>query len=400
MGVNRLGALLVAVPLAVGLTSGTAPAAAQPGHDDLRQAMTALVDAGVAGVQVRVHDDQGDWTGSAGVRRLSGGTVPTNGRFRVGSITKTFVSTVLLQLVAEGRVVLDEPVADYLPRYGFDPRITVRMLLRHESGLFNYTGEPNPDGTVEPGIPLFGKDFEANRYRTVTPEEMLAVALAKPLRFTPGTEWRYSNTNYIVAGLLIERVTGRPWDVQVRDRILRPLGLRQTVLPGEWTGLPNPHAHGYYTFRDEDGLTVLDATRLNPSWAGSAGAIISTTRDLDTFVDALLGGRLLPAGLLTQMMTPSAFAPYGLGLEQVDTGPACGGVHFGHSGSIHGYQSYLYSTPDRTNRVEISITTGDADLSDPAVAAGVQDALVTLVLTSACGGTPPGSAQLRSLPVA
>lgn len=398
MGVRarRIGALAVAVPLVVGLTSGTA-AAAPPDRAELRAAMTALVDAGMGGVQARVHDDRGDWTGSAGKRRLSGGTVPTDGRFRAGSITKTFVSTVMLQLVGEGRVTLDKPVADYLPRYGFDPRITVRMLLRHESGLFNYTGEPNPDGTIEAGIPLFGKDFVENRFRSVTPDELIAVSLAKPLRFDPGTDWRYSNTNYIVAGQLIKKVTGRSWDVQVRDRILRPLGLRDTVLPGEWVGLPNPHAHGYYTFHDGDELEVLDATRLNPTWAGAAGEVISTTRDLDRFISALLGGRLLPPKELAQMTTSSRFAPYGLGLELLNAGPECGGVYLGHTGGIHGYQSFMFSTPDRSTRLELSLTTGAADLEDPAVAGRVQQALNTLVLTVACGTAPAGARQLTPL---
>jgi D-alanyl-D-alanine carboxypeptidase len=402
MGVSRrrLGALLVAVPLAVCLTGGTA-AATPPDRTDLRQAMTALVDAGIGGVQVRIHDERGDWTGSAGKRTLSGGTVPTDGRFRAGSITKTFVSTVMLQLVGEGRVTLDKPVADYLPRYGFDPRITVRMLLRHESGLFNYTGEPNPDGTIEPGVPLFGEDFVANRYRTVTPDELIAVSLAKPLRFAPGTDWRYSNTNYIVAGQLIKQVTGRSWDVQVRDRILRPLGLRDTVLPGEWVGLPNPHAHGYYAYHDGDRLKVVGATRQNPSWAGSAGEVISTTRDLDRFINAMMGGRLLPPDLLAQMTTSSRFAAYGLGLELLDPGPTCGGVHFGHTGGIHGYQSFMFATPDRTQRLEVSLTTGTADLEDPAVVTRLQEALNNFLLTATCGSTPPEGTQLeRQLEVA
>jgi D-alanyl-D-alanine carboxypeptidase len=396
---RRLGAALLAATLAVGLVSGTAEATGQ-GRDDLRQAMAALTEAGVAGVQLRVHDDQGDWAGSAGVRQLSGGTVPTNGRFRVGSITKTFVSTVILQLVGEGKVVLDRLVADYLPQYGFDPRITVRMLLRHESGLFNYTGEPHADGTIEPGLPLLGTDFVANRYRTYTPDQLIAVSLSKPARFVPGTSWSYSNTNYIVAGQLIKKVTGTPWDVQVRKRILGPLGLRETVIPGTWSGLPLPHAHGYYTFHDNGTLEVVDATRVSPTWASSAGEIISTTHDLDRFVSALAGGRLLPADLLAQMTTPSAFAPYGLGLELLDTGPTCGGVHIGHTGGMHGYQSFMFSTPDRGTRLEMSITTGSADLDDPAVAARVSAALNNLVIAIVCDSPPANRTMLAPSTVA
>src|SRR5262245_62723072 len=133
MGVRRrrLGGVLLAATLGLGLTSATASAAPSNDRPEVQQAMDALAAAGIAGVQLRIHDDAGDWTGSAGVRELSGGKVPTNGRFRAGSITKTFVSTVVLQLVDEGRLALDDPIARYLPSYGFDPRITVRMLLQH-----------------------------------------------------------------------------------------------------------------------------------------------------------------------------------------------------------------------------------------------------------------------------
>jgi D-alanyl-D-alanine carboxypeptidase len=390
MGVrHRFGGVLLAATLAVGLSSGQASATTH-GRPEIAQAMAAAVDAGLAGVQLRVHDDQGDWTGSAGVRELSGGKVPTDGRFRVGSITKTFVSTVMLQLVHEGKVVLDDPVAKYLPEYGFDPRITVRMILQHTSGLFNYTGEPHPDGTVEPGIPLFGNDFAENRFRTYTPRELIEVALSKPARFAPGTSWSYSNTNFVVAGQLVERVTRTPWAFQVYKRILGPLGLHDTVLPGTRTAIPGPHAHGYYTYHYNGQFKVLDASRVNPTWASSAGEIISTTRDLDRFISALLGGRLLPADLLAEMETPSQFAPYGLGLMLLEGGPTCGGTYYGHTGGMHGYQSFLFSTPERGTRVEISVTTGNADLEDPAVAERVSTAINNVVIATLCD-SPPAS---------
>ncbi|HYQ63050.1 serine hydrolase domain-containing protein [Actinophytocola sp.] len=394
MGVRerRLGGVVLAAVLAVGVAQGPASATTR-GRPELRQAMVAAAQAGLAGVQLRIHDDQGDWTGSAGVRELSGGRVPTDGRFRVGSITKTFVSTVMLQLVNEGRVVLDDPVAKYLPEYGFDPRITVRMILAHTTGLFNYTGEPRPDGTVEPGIPLFGNDFAENRFRTYTPRELIEVALAKPARFAPGTSWSYSNTNFVVAGQLIERVTRTPWAVQVYKRVIGPLGLRDTVVPGTRAAVPGPHAHGYYAYHDAGEFRVLDVTRLNPSWASSAGEIISTTRDLDRFISALLGGRLLPANLLAEMKTPSPFAPYGIGLMVLEAGPDCGGTYYGHTGSIHGYQSYLFSSPDRATRVEVSVTMGGADVDDPAVAQRISTAINDLLVAALCDG-PPASPML------
>jgi D-alanyl-D-alanine carboxypeptidase len=375
-----VGGVLVAV-LATGLVSGTASAA--PGREGLRQAMVELVQAGAAGVQVRVHDQQGDWTGSAGVRELSGGQVPTNGRFRIGSITKTFVSTVVLQLVDEGRVALDAPVDDYLPEYGLDPRITVRMLLQHTSGLFNYTGEPD-----ELGIPLDGTAFAENRFRTYEPAELVAVALAKPARFEPGTSWSYSNTNYVLAGQLIERVTGTPYDVQVRHRILGPLGLRETVLPGAWPGIPGPHAHGYYAFTDGDRLRVIDGARVNMTWTYGAGEIISTTRDLDRFIRALLGGRLLPADLLAEMgeaVPLDEFWGYGLGLLTLNAGPECGGEYFGHDGGVHGYLSQLLSTADGGRRVELSVTIDAVDLADQEAAQRFVAAYDNMVTVAVCG---------------
>ena len=386
--IRRFGGAALACALTVTLSTATAQAA--PGRDELRAAMANLTASGAAGVQVRIHDEKGDWTGSSGVRELRGGKVPTDGRFRVGSITKTFVSTVVLQLVDEGRLALDDPATRYLPEYGLDPRITVRMLLQHTSGLFNYTGEPNPDGTVEEGIPLFGADFAENRFRTYDPDELVAVAMAKPARFAPGTSWSYSNTNYILAGQLVERLTGTSYGTQVRQRILRPLGLRETVVPGTRTGIPGPHAHGYYAYPEDGGLRVLDVSRVNPTWASSAGEIISTTRDLDRFVTALFDGDLLPADLLAEMreaLPIDADYGYGLGLESLDAGADCGGVYQGHSGGMHGYQSFLLSNGDK--RFEVSVTVGAIDSEDPAAQERLGLAFNNLLVVALCGTATP-----------
>jgi D-alanyl-D-alanine carboxypeptidase len=396
---RKLSGVVLAAALAAGLTSGTASAAGDD-REDLRQAIAAVADAGFAGVQLRLHDDEGDFNASAGVRELSGGKVPTNGRFRAGSITKTFVSTVVLQLVNERKVRLDEPIDEYLPEYGIDPRITVRMLLSHTSGLFNYTGEANPDGTIEPGIPLRGQEYIDTRFHKYTPDELIAVSQAKPARFEPGTSYSYSNTNYILIGQLVERVTGTPYEVQVHKRILGPLGLRETVLPGERTGIPGPHAHGYFAYRHEGDFRVVDVTRLSPTWAWAAGEIISTTRDLDRYVSALLGGRLLPARLLAEMTTPSPFAGYGLGLELLDLGPTCGGLYYGHTGGIPGYQTLMFSTPDRSTRFEVSFTLGDADLEDPAVIERLDAALNNLLITGLCDSPPADRSFSEKLAVA
>jgi D-alanyl-D-alanine carboxypeptidase len=356
---QRVAATALVVTL-LALAATPASSAAQQERPELREAMQAFVDVGFAGMQLRVHDQRDDWVGSAGVREL-GETAkpPVNGRFRIGSNTKTFVATVVLQLVAEGRIGLDASVHDYLPQYGLDPRITVRMLLQNTSGVFNHTGDYY-DGTAMPGLPSTGQEWVDNRFHTYQPEELVRFALSKPALFTPGTDWNYSNTNYTLAGLLIEKVTGRSYAEEMRQRILRPLKLRDTVVPGARSGIPGPHAHGYYHYEDAGQLKTVDVTRQNPSLIFAAGDMISTTRDLQTFFSALMGGRLLPAPLLAEMREPHPKAGYGLGLFVEDAG--CGVTVFRHNGSTVGYGALMYSTPDGRRTLTASVTAGDTEI--------------------------------------
>ncbi|MBF6327347.1 beta-lactamase family protein [Nocardia transvalensis] len=370
---------------------GTAVAAepVETNRAALQQAMNEVIAAGAVGVQVRVHDQQGDWTGSAGVAQLGRPEgVPTDGRFRIGSISKTFVATVLLQLVGEGRLGLDDSVSRHLPQFGLDPRITVRMLLQHTSGLFNYTGEQDPDGTLVPGLfPQSGKAAVDAFFRDYRPAELVRFALSKPARFDPGAEWSYSNTNYVLAGLLIEKITGTPYGAQIYGRIVAPLGLWGTIVPGSWNGILGPHARGYLSYREGDAVNVVDFTNQNPSWAYGAGEIVSTTQDLDTFLAALLGGRLLPPALLAEMRSERAIGPhggYGLGLMRIARGPGCDTV--GHNGGLPGYQSDMYSTVDGSRRVEVSVTHGPGiDLEDPAALKKFGLASEKLTNTAVCG---------------
>ncbi|MFC3451354.1 serine hydrolase domain-containing protein [Amycolatopsis speibonae] len=357
---RRAGVTAVAAALLAGVAM-PGVAAADSGRDrpDLRTMVQDIAASGFAGAQLRVHDQRGDWTGSAGVRELgSAAKPPTNGWFRIGSNTKTFVSTVVLQLVGEGKVGLDSPVAGYLPEFGLDRRITVRMLLQHTSGLFDYTGAVLPDGTVVPGIPLAGKEFLDNRFHTYRPEELVRFGLSKPPLFAPGTDWNYTNINYVLAGLVIKKVTGNSYGDEVQRRILRPLGLRDTVVPGTWPGIPGPHAHGYYRYEEAGQWKTVDITNQNPSWASSAGELISTTKDLHTFFSALLGGKLLTAPLLAEMRKPHPKGGYGLGLYVQDT--SCGTVLKG-MGGFHGYGTLMASTLDGSRTYELSMTYGDSD---------------------------------------
>ncbi|MFJ9950828.1 serine hydrolase domain-containing protein [Kitasatospora sp. NPDC091207] len=314
---------------------------------ELRTALQEIVDSGVTGVSLRVHDERGEWVGSAGVRELgAAGEPPADGHVRIGSNTKTFTATLVLQLVADGQVGLDTPAADYLPGFGLDRRITVRMLLQHTSGVFNFTGEVYEDGTIVPGIPstIAGKEWVDNRFKSYPPEELVRLALSKPARFEPGADWSYSNTNYVLARLLTEKVTGRSCAEQTRERILGPLGLSGTVLPGTSPELPAPYAHAYYRYEDGGRPTTVDVTRQNPSWISAGGDMISTTLDLHTFVSALAGGRLLPAPLLAEMCVPHPKSGFGLGLRVQEVGPDGGTVLF-HNGGQGGHAALMYSTP-------------------------------------------------------
>lgn len=374
--------------LAVTLLAGPGVAAADSAdRPELRKTLQSIVDSGFTGVQLRVHDQRGEWAASAGVAMLGASAKPsTDGRFRIGSTTKTFTATVVLQLVGEGKVGLDSPAADYLPGFALDRRITVRMLLQHTSGVFNFTGEYFPDGTVVPGIPWSGKEWVDNRFHTYRPADLVRFALARPARFAPGTDWSYSNTNYVLARLLIENVTGRSYADEMQRRILRPLELRDTVVPGTWPEIPGPHAHAYYRYDDGGRTRTVDITRQNPSWISSAGEMISTTRDLGTFFTALLGGRLLPAPLLAEMKkphpTPDPTSDYGLGLFELHADANCtGAVLINHNGGVQGYGTLMYSTPDGSRTLSASVTYVD---TGAAPASAYQEAVRKLIQNVFC----------------
>jgi D-alanyl-D-alanine carboxypeptidase len=334
-------------------TVGAAPrataapaAAAVPDRAALQAALDQIVATGATAALARVDTRSGTWHGASGVVELGRpAPAPAWGRFRVGSVTKTFVATVLLQLVGEGRLSLADTLEQWLP--GAIPngdRISLRNLLQHTSGVFDYT--EILFATVE--------DVLAVRYRTLRPEELVAIAASQPPRFEPGTSWEYSNTNYVLLGLIVERVTRRPYAAQVRARILRPLGLRDTTLPGTRIAIHGPHAHGYEPIVRDGELVPLDFTELNPSMAYSAGEIISTTADLNRFYRALLRGRLLrPAQLAEMLGHPTGDLNYGLGIFQqtLRGGPTL----WGHSGSIFGYLTYAFSTADTATQLSVSI---------------------------------------------
>ncbi|MEV0675298.1 serine hydrolase domain-containing protein [Actinosynnema sp. NPDC050436] len=299
--------------LAASLAAGTVvPGAQVDSWIAARQASAAVL---------RVDD-------GTGVASHAAGEAQVDGHFRIGSVTKTFVATVVLQLVDEGRVGLDDPIARYVHGVPKGEVITVRQVLDHTSGLYDYAHEQGWSTNRWRG---------AARFRSYRPRDLLDVAFSHPSNFEPGSGWRYSNTNYVVAGLLVERVTGRPYGAEVTRRIIDPLGLRHTSVPGHLPWLPRPHARGYA----EVAGRLVDATLMNPSLDWAAGEMISTTADLDRFLDALLGGRLLEPASLAAMRTTretGSIFGYGLGLQRFDL--PCGRSVWGHGGELIGYLTY------------------------------------------------------------
>ncbi|MBV2154121.1 serine hydrolase [Kitasatospora sp. SUK 42] len=358
MPTTRIAAALLAaatlLTLAPSAVAAPSSAASPYATVDLQPELNTLVEQGTSTAALAEVRDHGRvvWRGAAGTADLATGQPATaDGRFRIASTTKSFVSTVTLQLVDEGRVRLDDPIEHYLP--GAIPNggaITVRQLLNHTSGLYNYLDDPHVRSTTEAG----NREFLATgRWIEYTPQHLLAIGTAKPPYFAPGQGWHYSNTNYVVIGMLIEQVTGHSWRDEVEARIIQPLGLRHTTLPTDSTAIPGPHAHGYFKFPEGPG----DVTRLSPTIADAAGAGISTTDDLARFHAALFGGRLLSPAQLAEMTTtvpiPDApdHAEYGLGVVSYDL--SCGRF-WGHPGEIPGYSTGLLGTRDGGRQYAIS----------------------------------------------
>ncbi|WP_169985482.1 serine hydrolase [Microbispora sp. H10836] len=346
--------------------AATRTAAPQPSDQSrLQRDADAIIATGATGVQARATRDGHNLMatsgfGDTGTRR----PVKPDDHFRIGSSTKTFVATVVLQLAGEGKLSLDDTVERRLPGVvhgnGNDgSKITVRQLLQHTSGI--HEGD---EGQETPA------DYYRHRFDIVPPDALVKEAMRHRPDFAPGTSWRYCNAGYVLLGMIIKRVTGRPWSEEVDRRILRPLGLRNTSVPGLSPDVPDPHSEGYDRYPDG---TLIDVTRTRaPYTADAAGAIISTTADLDRFYRALFGGRLLRPAELDQMKRTVATdakvrqafpgARYGLGLFSIPL--SCGGNYWGHGGDIVGFMTRNGFSEDGRRGVVVSVSTENADSED------------------------------------
>jgi D-alanyl-D-alanine carboxypeptidase len=348
-----------------------APALPPLNPADLAAAIAGLPNRTVTGALVKVSGPAGRWSGTSGVGNVrSGAPVPQDGVFRIGSVSKVFTATVVLQLAAEHRIGLDQPVQRYLPRLlpaTYAP-VTVRQLLNHTSGL----PSPNLPGSNDP------QWFVDHRFDSWTPEQVVASAVSQPMMFAPGTQQRYQGINYFVAGLLVQRVTGHPLAREVLRRIVEPLRLRHTSVPNRFDMvIPGPHAHGYVALPDG---TLADVTEQSP-WPWAEGGMLSTADDLTTVIRALVGGRLLPPAQM-----PDLFAVPDVAYTQADgncqlgiqPGRACfsaGGIErvlvapdvavWGKTGSRPGYTTGVFTTTDLSRTLVYSLNaTGNKNGSE------------------------------------
>ncbi|MGK5549421.1 serine hydrolase domain-containing protein [Streptomyces sp. URMC 127] len=372
----RLATALTAAFAAItsaGTGTGTAAAAdaavSRPDKQALEQSIAGFPNADVSGALVRVAGPGGHWWGTSGAAdKATGASVRSGSSFRIGSITKLFTGTVMLQLAAEHRVDLDAPARRYVPGLlpGAFQDVKVGQLLDHTSGLPGPSALTYGDGS--------NKWFAENRFRSWTPTQIVKAAVdGQAPAFPAGTAQQYNGINTHVAGLIIERVTGHPYADEVRHRITRPLGLRHTYVPAaDDVTLPEPHAHGYRTV---DG-SLVDVTEQSPYEWAEAG-MISTAADLDRFITELFRGRLLPPSQQQRIFdlpdVPNApgnrhcAAPGSTG-DPADPGRACfsrlglmrtelpdGTVVWGKTGSLPGYVNGVFAKRDLSRRVVYSL---------------------------------------------
>ncbi|MFF0746907.1 serine hydrolase domain-containing protein [Streptomyces sp. NPDC004111] len=338
--------------------ASAAPAAASAlDRKALRASLDAFHKAGMYGAYSSVRDGSEQWRGATGVADIGNGRpMQPHYQHRIGSITKTFTSVAVLQQVAKGRVALDAPIGDYLPELVPGERgrqVTVRMLLNHTSGIADYILPAFPKLAQDPGQAL-----DEGRFRKLDPEDLIRLGLAaKPV--APRGTHSYSNTNYLIAGQLLKKVTGQDPEAYISRNVIRKAGLRHTYFPHS-PRISGPHAKMYESFYGTI-EPARDYSVYDMSWAGTAGAMVSTTDDLNNFYRQLLSGKLLGAAELREMKrTVPAYEPepgqeaqmrYGLGLYTLQM--PSGGWYWGHDGGVFGAGTWALSTEDGRRQVAI-----------------------------------------------
>ncbi|PEO92661.1 D-alanyl-D-alanine carboxypeptidase [Bacillus pseudomycoides] len=332
----------------------------QRDRNSVKQAMRDTLQLGFPGILAKTSEGGKTWSYAAGIADLrTKKPMKTDFRFRIGSVTKTFTATVVLQLAGENRLNLDDSIEKWLPGViqgnGYDDKqITIRQILNHTSGIAEYSRS---------------KDFDLmDTKKSYTAEELVKMGISLPPDFAPGKGWSYSNTGYVLLGILIEKVTGNSYAEEIENRIVEPLELSNTFLPGNSSVIPGTkHARGYF---QPDGASELkDVTYYNPSMGRSAGEMISTADDLNKFFSYLLSGKLLKEQQLKQMLTtvPTEIAELGeCGLGIFETKLPNGVSIWGHGGSIPGFLTFAGGTLGGKHTLAVNLNSmGKANSPDP-----------------------------------
>jgi D-alanyl-D-alanine carboxypeptidase len=306
----------------------------------INQAMTA---ASIPGAIIGLWGPDGRYLRTFGVAdKTTGAPMNVDMYSRIGSETKTFTVTGVLQLADQGKLGLDDPIGKYIEGVPESDQITLRELARMQSGLYNYSATTG-----------FQQALFADPRGNFTPQELLGYAFAQPPVFPPGQGLQYSNTNTVLLGLVVEKVSGQSLPDYIRDHILVPLSMSHTSFPTT-NAFPDPHPQGY-TNQTANGA-VTTSTDWNPSWGWAAGAMISTLDDMHTWAPAVATGKLLsPAMQAQRLQTVNAegLPPrdgYGLGIFNL-------GGWIGHNGSLPGYQTVAVYLPDQKRTLVILINT-------------------------------------------
>ena len=300
-------------------------------------------ETGVPGVTVGLwFPGQGSYIRSTGVANTAtGAPMKPDLNMRIGSETKTFTATAVLELVDDGLVGLDDPISAYLDGVPDGDHITIRQLAEMRSGLFTYSADPD-----------FVQALLSDPTRPFTPQELLGYAFRHPNVFAPGTQFQYSNTNYILLGLLVEKLGRMPLADFIHQRVTGPSDLHHTLFP-QGAEFPKPHAHGYtnQTLTGE----IADTTHWNPSWGWAAGAMISDLHDLHRWAKDVATGTLLSPATQAErekFITVPGFDGDGYGLGLFNT-------HgwIGHNGSLPGYESVTMYLPEQHATMVVLLNT-------------------------------------------
>ncbi|MET8628041.1 serine hydrolase domain-containing protein [Kitasatospora sp. NPDC004669] len=400
---SLLRPLAVAAAAAVLAATGAVPALAADGDGSalpvpdtagVLSALQATMRAGAPGAfaVIRDHDeDERTRSLTVGKANLDGTPMNSSWRFRVGSNSKMFAAVLVMQLAEEGRIDLDKPLRDYLPA-GTLPEnwtMTGRQVMEHRAGVYDHT-----DDLLEQAGEETTSAFEARiRTKVYAPADLVAMSVKHGPQYTPGSRYSYSNTDFVLMGMAVEHLTGRPYADVLRERITEPLGLDKTsfVVPDQ--RIEGAHVTGYLT-NDDRTKPLLDSTEQTGSWVWSAGAVISSAGDLDRFLTALMAGSdggLISDASLKQMEaalpTPTAKIGYGLGLRRISL--SCGDV-YGHSGIVQGYQTQSFTTPNGQRSVVVFANASN----NGAVTQGLMNALEPAF----CGKKPAAAPRTSFAP--